>query len=77
MNCARLWPEAPGTKNPRIDAEFPEEERIAMGMAWFRQEYLCEFVDSGAAMVDRGMVERALREDVLPLELRVKPRTWE
>jgi hypothetical protein len=67
---------APGTANPRIDPEFPEEERSAMGTAWFRQEYLCEFVDSGAAMLDRDVVEGALREDVLPLELRVRSRTW-
>ena len=49
----------PATECPRIRAEFLEEERRADGRAWFRQEYLCEFVDNGVGMFDAGMVERA------------------
>ena len=32
--------------NPRISPEFLEEERRALGDAWFRSEYLCEFTDT-------------------------------
>jgi hypothetical protein len=35
--------EVPATKVPRIPPEFLEEERRAMGEAWFRQEYCCSF----------------------------------
>lgn len=59
----------PATECPRIGREFLEEEREALGAAWFAQEYLCEFVDCGATMFDRDVVERALRDDVLPLDL--------
>ena len=68
--------EAPATACPRIGAAFLEEERGTMGAAWFRQEYLCEFVDSESAMVDREVVERALDDEVAPLQLSSKPRTW-
>jgi len=47
-----------------------------MGPAWFRQEYLCEFVDSGSAMVEREVVERAFDEEVEPLRLSTQIRTW-
>jgi len=68
--------EAPATLCPRIKASFLEEERGQMGPAWFRQEYLCEFVDSGSAMVEREVVERAFDEEVEPLRLSTQIRTW-
>ena len=68
--------EAPATVCPRIKASFLEEERGAMGAAWFRQEYLCEFIEGESAMVDREVVERALDDSVLPLRLASEPRTW-
>ena len=43
----------PATECPRIRAEFLEEERRAMGAAWFAQEYMCEFVDNGTAVFGR------------------------
>jgi hypothetical protein len=52
----------------RISAEFLEEEREVLGPLWFRQEYLCEFVDSGGAMFDRDVVEGALDGDISPVE---------
>ena len=51
----------------RISAEFLEDELAAMGPAWVRQEYFCEFVDSGGEMFNRVMVEGAIDEDVEPL----------
>ncbi|MFN7996936.1 MAG: terminase family protein [Bryobacteraceae bacterium] len=57
----------PGTECPRIDGRFLAEERRVMGERWFRQEYLCEFVETGGGVFDRGAVERAFRDDVEPL----------
>jgi hypothetical protein len=52
---------------PRIRREFLEEERAAMGERWFRQEYLCEFVDVDQGLFSRDVVERAFSRDVKPL----------
>lgn len=52
---------------PRIPAEFIEEQRATMGELWFRQEYMCEFVDVENSLFDREMLLRAVREDVRPL----------
>lgn len=59
----------PATECPRIPKEFLEEERQAMGDRWYRQEYLCEFVDSVSGVFDRDLVERAITSDILPLEI--------
>jgi len=32
---------------PRLTSEILDQERQSMGSAWFRQEYLCEFLDAG------------------------------
>ena len=58
----------PATECPRIRKEFLEEERGALGPVWFRQEYLCEFVDNGNAVFGRDLVERALDDELEPLE---------
>ena len=49
---------------PRIRREFLERERGALGPAWFAQEYLCEFTESGSGVFDRDAVERALDHSV-------------
>jgi hypothetical protein len=59
----------PATQCPRIPAEFLEEERDEMGAVWFRQEYLCDFVDSGAGVFDRDWIEAALDDSLEPLAL--------
>jgi hypothetical protein len=41
-----------------------------MGERWFRQEYLCEFVEAADSLFDRDPVEMAITEDVEPLRLR-------
>jgi len=56
----------PATECSRISEKFLEEERRQMGEIWFRQEYMCEFVDSGESMFDRDVVMRAF-DDVEPL----------
>jgi hypothetical protein len=37
---------APATECARIVPEFLEEERRVQGDRWFRQEYMCEFVEA-------------------------------
>ena len=54
----------PATECPRIPARFLEEERTHMGAAWFRQEYMCEFVDNDTSVFGREMVESALDSNV-------------
>jgi hypothetical protein len=38
-----------------------------VGEAWFRQEYMCEFMDNGEHMFDAELAERAMG-DVETLE---------
>ena len=59
----------PATECPRIPRAFLEEEREAMGERWFRQEYLCEFMDSVSGVFERDLVEEAITEDVEPLRI--------
>ena len=55
------------TECPRITGEFLEEEMRNMGEQWFRQEYLCEFVDTVSGVFDRDLVERAISDEFEPL----------
>jgi hypothetical protein len=52
---------------PRITPAFLERERAAMPDAQFRQEYLCEFVDTNDAVFPSSLVRSALSSDVAPL----------
>lgn len=54
----------------RIPRTFLEEERGTMGDRCFRQEYLCEFVDSVSGVFERDLVEGAITDEVLPLVFR-------
>ena len=57
----------PAPECPRISGEFLQEERASLGDWWFRQEYMCEFVET----VDQGFyydqVMTALSAEVKPL----------
>ena len=57
----------PATECPRISREFLEEERARMGERWFKQEYLCDFVDVNDGVFDRELVEAALSKTLKPL----------
>lgn len=59
----------PATECSRISREFLEEERAELGRSWFEQEYLCEFVDNGASVFDRDVVEGALCGELETLEV--------
>ncbi len=52
---------------PRISREFLEEQRSVMGMDSFRQEHMCEFIGSGAAVFDRDLLEAALDDELDPI----------
>jgi len=54
---------------PRISREFLEEERDAMGSAWFDREYQCRFIDDGSSVFSRDLVEAALDPTIEPLHL--------
>jgi hypothetical protein len=52
------------TECPRIDPEFLQQEREALGPLLFGQEYLCEFYDDGMQVFATELIERAMRHDV-------------
>jgi hypothetical protein len=57
----------PATECPRISREFLEEERAAMGERWFRQEFLCDFLDVNDGVFDRELIEAAFGKKLKPL----------
>ncbi len=52
---------------PRIPREWLEQERRAIGDWWFRQEYLCEFVETIDQVFSYEDIQRALDDSVTPL----------
>jgi hypothetical protein len=54
---------------PRIPQSFLEEERIALGERWFRQEYLCSFEDAIGAVFNSEDILAAFDENLQPLNL--------
>ena len=59
----------PATECPRISAAFLAEERATIGDRGFRQEYLCEFVQTDGAVFDPDTVQRAFSYEFKPLEI--------
>lgn len=68
MSRAEAWERisVPATECARIPKEFLEEERRVMGDWWFRQEYLCEFVDTDDGLFSREVVEAAWSHEIEP-----------
>ena len=52
---------------PRIGPEFLERQRAELAAPIFRQEYLCEFLDSADAWFPRGLIESSLTDLEQPL----------
>jgi hypothetical protein len=52
---------------PRIAPEWLEAERNRIGDWWFRQEYMCEFVDTNDQVFSHDLVMAAMRDDIQPL----------
>ena len=59
--------EVPATACPRIAPSFLAEEQASLGDWWFRQEYLCEFVETVDQVFGYDLVARAVTPSVLPL----------
>ncbi len=53
--------------SPRISPAWLERERATIGEWWFRQEYLCEFVDTVDQVFGHDVVMGAISADVAPL----------
>lgn len=56
--------EAKATDCPRISGEFLAEEKRSIGDFWFRQEYLCEFMDAQSQAFRREDIARAFQEEI-------------
>lgn len=65
----RLWQRfsVPATDCPRIDPEFLTVERLMLGDAKFRQEYLCEFTNPDGCFITRELIESAIDPNLEPL----------
>lgn len=55
---------------PRIQKDLLEQDRRTMSDRDFQQEYMCEFGSATGYVFDRALIERAIRHDVEPLEIR-------
>jgi hypothetical protein len=51
----------------RIPKSFLDEERASLGDWWYRQEYMCEFMDSADQVFSHKLVMNAISADVKPL----------
>lgn len=52
---------------PRISREWLNAERERIGDWWFKQEYLCEFVETIDQVFSYADIQRALDDNVQPL----------
>jgi hypothetical protein len=59
--------EVKATDCSRIPKAFLEEEKASLGEWWFRQEYLCEFVETLDQVFSYDLVMSAVSADVKPL----------
>jgi hypothetical protein len=59
--------EAPASACPRILPADLEEERLTQGDRWFRQEYLCEFLEDDDSIFTREWLDQSLSHQVKPL----------
>jgi hypothetical protein len=69
VNEDPLWfrVSVPATENPRFSKAFLQEERKTMGERWFRQEYLCEFVDTSSGMFSEDDILACISKEIPPL----------
>lgn len=55
------------TECDRISPKFLERERKALGDMWFRQEYMCEFLQTMDSAFDYDSINDSLSDDISPL----------
>lgn len=58
--------EVPATSCKRIKESFLEEERRSLPEAWFRQEYLCEFVERSGQLFSYDLIMSSLTDEKEP-----------
>jgi len=56
--------EVPASACPRISPEFLQEQKVSMPLAWFLQEYGCQFTSIDGGVFDHGLVAASLSGDV-------------
>jgi hypothetical protein len=54
-------------ESPRHDLEFLQEELESLGEYWFRQEYMCQFVDVTSSLFTHELIESAFDDSISPL----------
>ncbi len=57
------------TQCPRMTLEELERQKRAMGDMFFRQEFMCEFVDNIMQTFSYEAIQRAFTDDISPLEV--------
>ena len=55
------------TDCPRISEEFLKEERASLGDWWYKQEYMCEFVETVDQVFAYNQVMSVLTDEIKPL----------
>jgi len=58
-----------GEECPRIDEAEMDKQRRSRGEMFFRQEYMCEFVDTVNTVFSYDLIQAAFRDDIEPLYL--------
>ncbi len=59
----------PATECAWISKRYLEERREDLGPVWFPREFLCEFMDSGAGVFERELIEAALDYSIMPIDV--------
>jgi hypothetical protein len=59
----------PATECAWISKEYLEEQRVDLGPIWFPRDFMCEFVDSGAGVFERELIEAAIDYSIEPLDV--------
>jgi len=59
--------EVKATECARISPEFLEEEKRSLGEWWFKQEYMCEFVETVDQVFSYQYIEKSLSDEIRPL----------
>ena len=52
---------------PRISAEFLEDEKHSLGEWWYKQEYMCEFVETVDQVFGIEYINKSISDDIKPL----------
>lgn len=70
-NAGDAWQrfEVPATACRRIDPRFLTGERATLGEAWFQQEYMCSFEDSGAQVFAGSLIASMISDEVETVDL--------